>query len=287
MLLSTKKVITVLDENVKLNLKIASLRQRIPELIFKITKEHLKITKEQCKIVMDRKRMINFYLEMTEVIFDEFNMEPNEPRFSRPSDEKKAFVFNEKTNAKLNYQSAKDREQAHHKQHNCDRNVTHCTIDVDQSFIQLLDLHGTIGNSLIMESSSGTSTDLYLVLYRLSQILESDFCMQKNHREEKLDLVKSIISLVKGQLTIRKQRIEFSEGRYPPRRNDHNNHKKSATTSKGHVHDFKLNTSTAKWTIEIFPSFDGNHGLTQETNNYCVPFLNLITWGDVGLSSIP
>ena len=100
-----------------------------------------------------------------------------------------------------------------------------------------------------MESSSGTSTDLYLVLYRLSQILESDCGMENNHREEKLDLVKSIISLVKGQLTIRNQRIDFSEGRYPPPPNAINNHQKSATTSKGYIHDFKLNTSTRKWTM--------------------------------------
>ena len=91
---------------------------------------------------MDKESVINFCLEMAEVIYDEFNMEPNEPHIPRTSDDRETFVLMKK-NAKDKYKLAKDKE-AHHNQHSCNKNVTHCTINVDGIFIQLLDLHGTI-----------------------------------------------------------------------------------------------------------------------------------------------
>ena len=275
MLLSTTKVIALLDENVKLNLKMASLRQRIPEGLLQKLKAH-------CKNVMDRPKALLFYLEVAEVIYDEFNMEPNDPPVTRNLKDKQTYVVDEKKKANDNYNLAKDME-AEHKRHT---NLKHCTNNGDGIFFPLLDFIGTISNSLIMESASGKRTDLYLVMCKLSQLLQTDCSMGTNHRKEKLDLVNSIISLVKGQLTLRNQRIEFSEGRYPPQCKDTNNHNELATTGKGYIHDFKLNTSTQKWTIEMFPSFADDHGLTPE-KNYCIPFLTLVTWGNVGLSSSP
>lgn len=288
MLLSAKKVFDLVDDYVNLDLKFAWLKLRIPKLLYVTIVKYL-------DGIMDRDSAIKFHIALTEVIYEEFNKELSDgvdvddkatiTDTGRNQKAKEKFVVKEMNSANSHYKSAKDMVD----QHNCNKNVKHSTLNQDKTFFNLLYLHGTIGNSLMMESgvgaTKGKDEELFLVIHRLSQILEQagDHSEHISHEQETIDLVNSVISLVKGQLELRKQRIEFSKGRCP-QDTDKMDPMQSTTTSKGYIHDFKFHyLNKQKWTIQVFPSF--TEGQASATTNFHVTFPTLLTWGNVGLSS--